>query len=271
MANETPVRHASHRLRNEVVFRQLQVQAIEQLTPCMKRIVVGGGALRGFRSDAPDDHVKLFFPDENGELVFPSLNTNEPSYARAMKPSAMRDFTARYHDVEGQRLVLDFAAHDAGTAVQWAEQARVGDILGVGGPRGSHLVADDFDHYVLVGDETALPAIGRWLEAWQHEAPISALIEVPTDADRQPLALAANMHVTWLPRNGARAATSNRLEGALQSLRAPAGDTFYWIAAESRRARTMHRLLLEERSVSKEWIRATGYWQADQELHPHHV
>lgn len=269
MANGTMARHASRRLRHEVVFRQLRVQAIEQLTPCMKRIVVGGEALLGFSSDAPDDHVKLFFPDANGELVFPGSGTDGSDHRSATKPSAMRDFTPRHHDPDGQRLVLDFAAHDGGTAAQWARKTRVGDILGVGGPRGSHVVADDFDHYVLVGDETALPAISRWLEAWRHDAPISALIEVPANADRQPLAVAANMHVSWLPRNGTHAAVSHRLETALRSLPEPAGNTFYWIAAESRRARVMHRLLVEERNVPKEWVRATGYWQADREPNPH--
>ena len=260
-------RHASRRTRNEVVFRTLQVQAIEQLTPCMKRIVLGGEALRGFRSDSPDDHVKLFFPSGDGELVFPILGANGPEYPRGAKPSPMRDFTPRQHDREGQRLVLDFAWHDSGPAAAWAAQARVGQTLGVGGPRGSHIVADDFDHYVLVGDETALPAIGRWLEASRHDAPITALIEIPADADRQPLQLAANAQVTWLPRNGAHAATSHALEHALRSLSTPAGDTFYWIAAESRRVRAMRHLLIEQRGVPGDFIRATGYWQADAQPH----
>ena len=260
-------RHASRRIRHELVFRTLQVQAIEQLTPSMKRIVVGGEGLRGFRSDSPDDHIKLFFPNQDGELVFPTMGANGPEYARGAKPSPMRDFTPRQHDRERQQLVLDFARHDAGPAAAWAAQARVGQTLGVGGPRGSHIVANDFEHYVLVGDETALPAIGRWIEEKRHDAPITALIEIPADADRQPLQLAANAQVTWLPRNGAHAATSNALEHALRSLPTPFGDTFYWIAAESHRVRAMRRQLIEQRGVPGDFIRATGYWQADAQHH----
>lgn len=262
MGAKTIARHASQRLRHDIVFRQLQVQAIAPLTPCMTRIVVGGDALRGFRSDAPDDHVKVFFPNEDDELVFPVLGSNGPEYAPGAKPSPMRDFTPRHHDGERDRLVLDFVVHDVGEAAQWVKQARVGGKVGIGGPRGSHIVADDFDRYVLIGDETALPAIGRWLESWHLDAPINAMIEIPEDADKQELALPANARVTWLARNGTHATTSNALEHALKSLPTTTGDTFYWIAAESRRVRAMHRMLVDERGIPKEWIRATGYWQA---------
>lgn len=39
----------------------------------------------------------------------------------------------------------------------------------------------------------------------------------------------------------------------------PEGDTFYWVATESHRARAMRQWLDEHRQVPKDWIRATGY------------
>ena len=71
----------------------------------------------------------------------------------------MRDYTPRRHDAEAGTLEIDFALHEAGPATQWAEQAKVGDLLGVGGPRGSFIVPTDFDWHLLIGDDTALPAI----------------------------------------------------------------------------------------------------------------
>jgi len=90
-----------------------------------------------------------------------------------------------------------------------------------------------------------------------------ALIEIPERADRQPLGSQADFEVLWLERDGTDAASSELLERVLRELPALAGDTFYWIAAESRRARAMRRYLADERGVAKEWIRATGYWKAD--------
>ena len=75
-----------------------------------------------------------------------------------------RDYTPRRYDAGRNELVIDFALHDAGPATDWAAQAEPGQQLAVGGPRGSFVVPDDFDWYLFIGDETALPAIGRRLE-----------------------------------------------------------------------------------------------------------
>lgn len=258
--------HESRILRNEVVFRTLQVTRVQRLSPHMQRITLGGEALTGFHSPSPDDHVKLFFPNTAGQLVIPRMGPDGPIHAQGVEPSPMRDYTPRLHDPEEGLLVIDFVLHGHGAAASWAAQARPGQSLGLGGPRGSFVAAADFDRYVLVGDETALPAIGRWVEQYRGNAPIVALIEIPQAEDAQVLATPPQVELHWLPRDGADAASSTLLEQALRDLMAlqpptAAGDTFYWIAAESRRARAMRQYLSEECGVPKDWLRATGYWK----------
>ncbi|MEW9570789.1 siderophore-interacting protein [Rhodanobacter sp. Si-c] len=253
--------HAHQRLRHEVVLRTLDVLRVERLTPHMRRVTLGGPALRGFHSAAPDDHVKLFFPDRKGELVLPALGANGPEFPTGREPSPMRDYTPRRHDAARGELVVDFVLHGDGPASEWAAQAAPGQRLGAGGPRGSFVVAGDFDRYVLVGDETALPAIGRWLEEMPADTRVTALIEVPETADRQPLHSRADADIRWFERNGEPAADSARLERALHQLPAVEGDSFYWIAAESGRARAM-RQWLDQHGVPKDWIKASGYWKA---------
>lgn len=175
-------------------------------------------------------------------------------------PSPARDYTPRDYDPDAGTLAIDFVIHGDGPASNWAEQARPGDAFAFGGPRGSFVAADDFDHYVLAGDETALPAIGRWLEEMPAGRRATVLIEIPGDADRQEITTRADTSITWLPRNGADPAASRLLEEAMAGL-APEGDTFWWIACESARARRMRMSLTDERGVPKEWIRATGYWK----------
>ncbi|GAB3792131.1 siderophore-interacting protein [Dyella agri] len=264
--------HAHQRLRHDVVLRRLDVLRVERLSPHMQRVTLGGAALRGFHSAAPDDHVKLFFPDRAGALVLPTPGANGLEFPAGLEPSPMRDYTPRRHDAARGELVVDFVLHGDGPASEWAAQAAPGQRLGAGGPRGSFVVAGDFDRYVLVGDETALPAIGRWLEEMPADARATALIELPETADRQSLHTRADADIRWLERNGEPAADSHRLEQALRELPTIEGDSFYWIAAESRRARAM-RQWLDQRGVPKDWIKATGYWKAhaddDEDGSPH--
>jgi NADPH-dependent ferric siderophore reductase len=250
-------------LRHQIAIRALEVISAQRMTPHMQRITLQGEQLNGFVSASPDDHVKLLFPNEDGELVFPKPGPDGPAFPPGVKPSPMRDYTPREHDAVRNQLVIDFVLHGDGPASTWAQNAEPGQRIGVAGPRGSFVVADDFDHYVLIGDETALPAIGRRLDEMPAGAHVMVLVEIPERADRQPLVSQADVEVTWLERHGLDATSSELLESALRELPALPGDTFYWIAAESRRARAMRRYLADERGVPKEWIRATGYWKAD--------
>lgn len=253
--------HTHLSIRHPLVFRQLEVRRVEALTPHMRRIVFGGAALRDFVSAAPDDHVKLFFPNAHGEIVRPTVGPNGPQYEAGVAYSPMRDYTPRHYDAKAQELTIDFVLHGDGPAAHWAAQARPGQTIGAGGPRGSLVIAEDFDTYAMFGDETALPAIGRWLEEMPAGAHATALIELPEAADRQPLRSRADVDIRWLERNGEPATDSRRLEHALRGLPAIEGDSFYWIAAESGRARAM-RQWLDQRGVPKDWIKATGYWKA---------
>jgi len=262
-AHKAVKRHEHRMLRHPIVMRTLEVVSARRMTPHMQRIVLQGEALRGFVSASPDDHVKLLLPNADGELVFPIPGPDGPEFPPGREPSPMRDYTPREYDPQQHTLIIDFVLHGEGPASTWAEQAQPGQRIGIAGPRGSFQVAEDFDRYVLVGDETALPAIGRRLDEMPAEAHVIALVEIPERDDRQPLGSQATFEVSWLERNGVDAAASDLLENALRALPEMPGDTFYWIAAESRRARRMRRFLAEERGVPKEWIRATGYWQAE--------
>lgn len=254
-------RHVHRRLRHGVVLRKLDVLRVERITPHMQRVTFGSAELRGFHSAAPDDHVKLFFPNRDGELVLPRLGPNGAEFPAGREPSPMRDYTPRHHDAGRGELVIDFVLHGDGPASRWAEQAAPGQCIGAGGPRGSHMVADDFDRYVLVGDETALPAVSRWLEEMPAGMYATVLLEVPGAADRQVLFTRANAGIRWFERDNTRDAS---LEQALRELPTTEGDYFWWIATESGRARGM-RQWLEQRGVPKDWIKATGYWKAGEE------
>jgi len=244
MDNPAPVR-----VRFEVRFRELRVAERIQLTPHMLRFVLKGD-LEGFQSLGFDDHVKLFLPDpQTGVVARP-----DPSRADGPKP-LMRDYTPRSFDVARGLLTLDFALHEpAGPATHWARKAQVGDVLHIGGPRGSTVWPETYAHFVLMGDETALPAIGRRLENAAANAKITVLAVAENADERQDWAVPAGADVRW----HYRAAGDNGLE-AIDGL-SLTEDAFIWVAGESSWVRSI-RTLLTEKGIDPRRIKASGYWR----------
>src|SRR6202035_5881739 len=105
------------------------------------------------------------------------------------------------YDAAASTLTIDFVLHSEGPATAWAAQARPGAFLGVGGPRGSFVIPDDFDWYLFAGDETALPAIGRRLEELPASARVLVVAEIADKEEEQRLTSGAAVEVRWLYRN----------------------------------------------------------------------
>lgn len=261
-------RHAVTRTRHALKRRQSTVVARHQLTPRMIRVVVGGDDLADFVSLGHDDHVKLFFP-QDGQDDEPTMGPAGPVYPEGVSPPPMRDFTPRHFDAQTNQLSIDFALHQAGPATAWAEQATPGQTLAIGGPRGSMVVSDDFDWYLLAGDETALPAIARRLEQLRPEAVVFVVATV-VDVDEQiDLPSSARVHVRWVHRTAHQAADPVPLIEALGQTPLPSGDGYVWIAAESGVAKAA-RAHMVQRGHNPKWLKAAGYWRAgDAAIHDH--
>jgi NADPH-dependent ferric siderophore reductase len=209
----------------------------------MLRLWFASPELADFESAAPDDHVKLFVPDAAGELVG-------------------RDFTPRLFDRAQRTLAIDFVLHEAGPATAWARAAQPGDTVLIGGPRGSNLIADDFDWYLLLGDETAIPAIARRIEELRPDVPIFAGIVVDNTGDVVPVPERPCCSVTWLPRR-TDGDDRERLIDFVDSLALPAGEGYVWIAAEARTAQKLRAYIEDARGHPREWVKASGYWQRE--------
>lgn len=238
-------RHRIERIRHETRRRMLTVEAIDRLTPRMLRIHFSADDLKDFVSALADDHIKLFFPsgDKGG----------------AESETCMRDFTPRNFDTKQGKLVVDFALHENGPATAWASAAKVGDTLQIGGPRGSAVIPDDFDWYVLIGDETALPAIGRRVEELRPGVPVTTIAVIASPEETQTFETKAAWTQSWCVRDG-KSDDAALLRTALEAHILPPGEGFVWIAAEANVARSLRNYLMQERQHPREWIKAAGYW-----------
>ena len=92
-------------------------------------------------------------------------------------------FQTRYYTVrsltEG-RLTLDVVIHEEGLVTSWAQTDCVGDVVGLGDPKGSFALPPDAGWVVLAGDMTALPAMARILET--VDLPVTVHAEVSDGA-----------------------------------------------------------------------------------------
>ena len=250
------------RVRHALRFRRLTVLRSERLTPHLIRITLGGPELEGFTSPGFDDHVKLFFPDAaTGRLALPSATPEGMVWPEGEKP-VMRDYTPHHHDPAAGTLQIDFALHDAGPATAWAERARPGDALSVGGPRGSFIVPMAFDWHLLIGDDTALPAIARRLQELPAGAKAVVLAEVDGAEDEIALPGAAQARIVWVHRGRTPArAAEPPLLAALRETPLPTGGFHAWIGCESAAAKALRAHLVNDCRANPKWIRASGYWR----------
>jgi NADPH-dependent ferric siderophore reductase len=233
------------RVRHQPRRRTLTIKEVEKIAAHMIRVTLTGD-LEGFASLGFDDHVKLFFPDGTTEGAANMLG---------------RDFTPRRHDPAKNTLEIEFAIHDAGPATRWAAQAQPGQTLSLGGPRGSFIIPTNFDWHLLMGDETAIPAIGRRLAELPPGTRVVVLAEVDGPDDEVAFETAANASVTFAYREGAPAGASDVLARTLKSTRLPAGDYYAWVACESLIAKALRVQLLADHGANKKWMRAAGYWR----------
>lgn len=236
--------HIISRHRYELKRRELTVQTVQRLTPCMQRIVFTGEDLADFESLSADDHVKLFFVDAQGE------------------PTG-RDYTPRAFDPQARTLTIDFALHEddeTGPATRWALQARPGDMLVIGGPRGSTIVPESFDWWLLIGDESALPSIGRRLEVLPAGMRVTSLITVTGVPEQQLFHTATRHELIWVHRPAAAANNPEPVLAALRRWQMPPGDGFVWVASEATVARAVRAYLTEERGHKLGWMKSSGYW-----------
>lgn len=249
------------RVRHPLAARRLDVLNVLRISPHFVRITLGGAQLEGFISASFDDHFKLMLPPAGqGSLVLPTFGPNGPEFPGGAQRPVMRDFTPRFHDAVKRELDVEFALHGEGPASDWAAQAAKGQSVGVGGPRGSLIIPVDYDWHVLIGDETALPAISRRLEELPHGAIVLAILLTDDAADRRVFHTNANLTEHWV-------SDADELIDAVSKLKLPAGEGFGWAAGEAKTIASVREVLTGTHGMQKDHLRTAAYWKRGATAH----
>ena len=240
--------------------RLLQVRRSTRVTPRMVRVTLGGDELAGFSGTGPDRRIKMFFPVPGQERpAVPRASTGGPVWPAGEARPAIRTYTVRRFDPDLGELDVDFVLHEGhGPAAAWARDAQPGAWVGVSEPGGRYDPDPAADFHLVIGDETALPAVATVLAALPAGVPVRAFLEIADAGEEQELPGTAD--ITWVHRGSASPGAP--LTEAVRTAQLPAGRGQAWLSGESACVKDLRKHLLDERGLDRRAVYATGYWRA---------
>lgn len=299
-----------------MILEEVEVTGVDRLSPSFVRIELGSAGLAEIGPDGPllDQRIKLIFPGASGQLP-DFTGADESWYAAWMalpeaERGSMRTYTIRAVRGRGAdtRIVVDIVLHpgagEHGPGADWAEAARVGDRVVLVAPRVGHDFGGiEFDpgeatEVLLVGDETAVPAVAGILRDLPADASGAAYLEVPVVQDfLDDVVPPTGVKLTWIARDGA--AVGQRLHAAvaahlgvgaelpdaddvteadvdpelwetptysssgeaLPESGRPHAGLYAWIAGESGMVTGLRRHLVRELGVDRSQVAFMGYWR----------
>lgn len=244
--------------------REAQVVRTEWISPHMVRLVLGGDGLDGVEAGEFTDHyIKVLFGAEGVTYPEPfDMDRIRADFPREQWP-ATRAYTVRAWDPAARELTVDFVVHgDEGLAGPWAAKAQVGEPVRFFGPGGGYAPDPAADWHLLVGDESALPAVAASLERAPAGALVHAFVEVSGPEEEQKIATPDGVVISWLHR-GDRP-VGEALVDAVRALEFPAGDVQAFVHGEAGFVKELRRHLRLERGIPRERLSISGYWRLGQ-------
>jgi NADPH-dependent ferric siderophore reductase len=235
-------------LRGGNSLRRVQVIAVHQPTPNVRRIVFGGPALKTFKPELPAQWIKLFLPHEEQSKIG-------------------RAFTIRDFDASVRHLTIDITLHEQGPMSEWALRAVVGDQLQISDPRGGFRGCTQRSWLLLAGDETAISALAGIVRGVAQEVEVHMFIEVSDRCEVQFMVAHPNVKLRWIFRYSADESPIENLCDVLRHSLLPATKGDAWIAGEAAAVRSIRTLLLRERGFEPGRVQAAEYWKKGEEDH----
>ncbi|OLT13873.1 NADPH-dependent ferric siderophore reductase [Pseudonocardia sp. CNS-139] len=251
----------------------LHVVRRERLSPHFARVTLGDGDAERFRPMGFDQWFRLFIPVSGGTLDQVPRKLDMVSYlrflttARTTRP-VLRNFTVRAWRGDGDsgpEVDVDIALHGdgdtAGPATTWAQTCEKGDPVALLDEGITFNPPPGATGVLLVADESGLPAVAGILASLPADAAGRAVVEIPSDDDRQDLEAPAGVEVTWVVRADPHAVPGRAALDAVRAAQPPADGTHCWVAGEQALATGARRHWIGC-GVPKDRVTFCGYWRA---------
>ena len=239
-----------------------RVRSTTRLTPSMIRVVLADGDVDRFEMPADTDtYVNLALRPAGA----PYDEVFDPQQVRDEHPRehwpARRRYTVRTWDAETRELTLDFVVHgDEGVAGPWAAAAQPGDVLVFQGPGSGYRPDPEADWHLMVGDESALPAIAAALDTVSEG--VQVVVRLLCDGPDHEIALTTpgDLDLRWLHRAN-DSSDVDLLVDSVRSLAFPRGRVHAFVHGEADEIRALRRHLLGDRGVPRSDMSCSPYWR----------
>ena len=238
-----------------------EVHHIDRLSPDVLRVVLTGGTLDQFEgADASDAYINARFVPAGSPVAVPFSQDDLEAVPAEFRPRPRR-FTIRDWEPEQQMLSIDFVAHgDTGFAGSWAQRAQPGDRLQFDGAGGSYRPSPDVDWHLLVGDESAIGAIGASLQNLEPDARAVVFAVVEQPGYEIDLPSQADVDVYWLYR-AQEADSENWVAETVAETVLPDGAFDVFVHGEAAEVRAVRRHLAADRGVDLDGASISPYWR----------
>ncbi|MCK3768788.1 siderophore-interacting protein [Microbacterium aerolatum] len=243
---------------------QIVLEVIERirLTPHLVRIVAGGPGMSAVEDNGfADAYTKMLFaPAEAGITPPYDMDRLREELPVELLPTR-RTYSIRRFDLDAGRIWIDFVTHgDEGIAGPWAANAKPGDSVVLGGIGGGYAPDAAADWHLLIGDESAIPAIASALETMPADAAGIVLLEVQDESEQLELTAPAGIEVRWLHRGERAAGTTDLLIDAVRALEWPAGRVQVFAHGERGAMKQLRPHLTDERGIDRTQLSLSAYW-----------
>lgn len=225
----------------------------------MVSVVLGGHELSDFSLSEPAASVRVLLPSTPGsDLVVPMWTGNEFLLPNGERP-LIRTLTPRRFDATAGELELQIVVHDGGAASEWVSAAAPSDAVAMSGPGRGYRIDPDAAGLLLVGDETAIPAIGQLLEWMPPAVSVEVHIEVGRREAELPLPARGATVITWHLRESG-APPGDALVAAVESSTIEDGWRV-WAAGEAAAMYRIRHHLFDELGLPRARATVRGYWK----------
>ena len=172
----------------------------------------------------------------------------------------MRTYTVRASRPHIGELDIDFLLRRRRPRLPLSEVGQTGDEVALLGPHGLYEVPAGTSQ-LLVGDESAVPAIAAICEQLPESATVTVFVEIADPTDEIPLERPGGepVDVRWVLRGDAP--VGEAVLAAVREARLPESEPYAWISGEADLVKHVRRHLVRERGVDKRHITFTGYWR----------